>query len=347
MFDCANDILAFHDDKTTLPQKERTAMRDRRNANRDRLKGRLAEGSKPTPKEFIKQGSYAMLTMVQDSENDYDIDDGVYFTQASLVVKGEDMTAEAAKKLVADALQDDRFNYPPKALKNCVRVLYHQGFHVDLPVYRIRTDNGQYELACGDAWVISRAADVEEWFYGANKEKSPDVGSNGGQFRRAVRLLKRFARSRTTWKKEIASGFTVTKLAEERFVGDSAREDIALRNCMRSIHSRLLFNLEVKHPVTPGGMLTSGPADPGTTFLREKLGLALKDLEILDDPKCDAKQAAAAWDKVFNTSFFSGRVESRKAAAAASNSLLGTPVSAPALSFPNSPVRPNKPKGFA
>jgi hypothetical protein len=31
-------------------------------------------------------------------------------------------------------------------------------------------------------------------------------------------------------------------------------------------------------------------------------------LEVLDDPDCTAKQAAAAWDAVFNTKFFSDRL---------------------------------------
>src|SRR5260221_12321575 len=84
MFDCHDDVLAYHNEETTLPQAERTAMRDRRNANRDRLKARLKEKGKALPKEFIKQGSYAMLTMVQDPDNDYDIDDGVYFSEVSL-----------------------------------------------------------------------------------------------------------------------------------------------------------------------------------------------------------------------------------------------------------------------
>ena len=85
MFDCADDVLAHHDEKVTLPQDERTAMHDRRNANRDRLKRGLKEANKPAPREFISQGSYAMKTMVQHPEYDYDIDDGVYFRKESLV----------------------------------------------------------------------------------------------------------------------------------------------------------------------------------------------------------------------------------------------------------------------
>ena len=38
MHNCSDDVLAHHDKEVTLPQAERTNMRKRRNANRDRLK---------------------------------------------------------------------------------------------------------------------------------------------------------------------------------------------------------------------------------------------------------------------------------------------------------------------
>lgn len=318
MYNCAKDVLAFHDEKVTLPQDERTAMRKRRDANRDRLKTRLKEMGKPVPHEFIKQGSYAMLTMVQDINKDYDIDDGVYFTQASLKKDdGTDMSPTEVKQMVCDALQDDRFDKKPQVKKSCVRVFYKEGYHVDLPIYRIRESDGEYELATDDGWTCSRAADVEDWFNNTNKSRSPDVGTNGGQFRRIVRLMKKFARSRKDWKKDVASGFTITKLVEECYIADKDREDTALRDCMQRVHDRLLTNLEVEHPVTPGSMLTSGPGDSSTLFLRTKLADALKDLKVLDNPECTSKQAARAWDKVFNTDFFSVRQAAAEKAAMA------------------------------
>src|SRR5687767_12198048 len=139
MFDCNDDVLAYHDEEVTLPQSERTAMRDRRDANRDRLKARLKEKGKPAPQEFIKQGSYAMRTMVQDPDNDYDIDDGVYFSEVSLRDKnGIGMAPNAARQMVCDALKDDRFKKQPEVRNSCVRVHYDEGYHVDIPVYRIR-----------------------------------------------------------------------------------------------------------------------------------------------------------------------------------------------------------------
>jgi hypothetical protein len=317
VFDNSRDIIAYHDDRVTLSQAERTAMRDRRDSNRDRLKSRLSESGKPLPTEFIKQGSYAMKTMTQDPDNDYDIDDGVYFTRDALKdAQGVDMAPQAARQMVCDALQDSRFERAPEVKKSCVRILYRAGYHVDMPVYRvISTAVGDtYELACGDEWVASRAADVEEWFDAENQRQSPDT-TNGRQMRRITRLIKKFARSRNAWKADVAAGFTITKLVQEHYCANINREDTALRDTMRAIHSRLRWNLQVQHPVTPGALLTDSVNDAKTAFLRDRLKEALDVLSTVDRSDCTSKEAADAWDRVFDTTFFSERVrESSKAA---------------------------------
>ena len=94
MFDCAKDILAYHDEKVTLPQAERCTMRARRDANRERLKRGVAKSGNTAPREFVSQGSYGMKTMIQHPESDYDIDDGVYFDWDALVgPRGAPMSA--------------------------------------------------------------------------------------------------------------------------------------------------------------------------------------------------------------------------------------------------------------
>ena len=254
--------------------------------------------------------------------------------------------------MVCDALKDARFKKQPQVKKTCVRIFYNEGYHVDMPMYRIRTSDGQYELADDDDWTVSRAADVEKWFDEENK-KSPDK-DNGRQFRRMVRDLKKFARSRRDWKDQVASGFIITKLASECYASNKEREDVALRDTMRAIYSRLCTSLEVAHPVTPGVRLTKGANDDTTKFLRYRLKQALADLAVVDDAKCTRKQALAAWDKVFNTSFFSTRLETETAKSAemkqspsAAGKTLKPATVVSGLSFPDRPVVPNKPAGFA
>ncbi len=288
-------------------------MRDRRNANRDRLKKGLKDAEKPAPLEFKCQGSYVMKTMTQDAANDYDIDDGVYFDKEDLVgPRGAYMTALEARQMVRDALDDGSFNTPPEVRKKCVRVYYEQGYHVDVPVYRqvVETDSfGREvtvnELAAAD-WVRSDAREVTAWFDAENMRQSPDT-SNGRQLRRVTRQIKKFARSRSSWKTPILSGFGITKLVTECYYRDAQREDQSLYYTMKAIRDRLKYDLVVKHPITPNETLTKGDDDSRARFLRDKLSDAIDWLAPLFDSGCTRKEALKCWDKVFATAYFSDR----------------------------------------
>lgn len=314
MFDCSKDVRAYHDQKVTLPQSERTAMRDRRDANRRRLCKGLENAGDPAPDEFVKQGSYAMRTMVQHPENDYDIDDGVYFLKAALVgARGAELTSLQARTMVRDAVDDGSFTDPPQVRSNCVRIFYQKGYHVDMPVYRTVEENGatHYELASSGGWKRSDARDVSAWF-----EDELCASTDGPQARRLVRYLKIFARSRTSWSGRVLSGFGITVLVMEQKRINTAREDRALYDTMRAMRDRLNWNLEIRHPVTTGDTITSGPEDSKAALLRDKLSEALRWLEPLFKADCTRNEALGCWDKVFNTTFFSerGEVESRSSA---------------------------------
>ena len=319
MFDCAEDVLCYHNDEVTLPQKDRSAMSKRRNANRDRLTAGLKDEEQPQPFMFCKQGSYAMLTMVQHPNDDYDIDDGVYFNQEELVgPRGGEMSSLDARKMVRDAVDDGSFRDAPEVLNNCVRIYYVAGYHVDMPVYRRRVEQDfwgketeVFEIASSE-WKRSDARLVTDWFHEENAKQSPDT-DNGRQLRRITRFVKDFAQGRASWKGQIASGFVITKLVTECFKASDSREDTALRETMRSIRDRLNSNLVVNHPTTPGETISNGTADPKLRFLREKLDQALADLEVLDATDCTRVKAAKAWDKVFATDYFSLRAENDKA----------------------------------
>lgn len=311
MIDCSKDVVAYHDDKVSLPQSERTAMRDRRDANRKRVKDGLNEKKKPKPVEFCTQGSYAMKTMVQDPEDCYDIDDGIYFEKDELKgERGGELSALDVRQMVRDAVDDGSFKTKPQVLKNCVRVIYDGGYHVDIPCYRhvvkknFFTTEEYYELASAD-WKRSDARDVTEWFEKENTKQSPDE-DNGRQLRRICRMIKKFAQSRPSWQDCIASGFMITKLVTE-CLKSSSRDDEALRNTMKAMRDRLQWDLVVKHPVTPEETITSGSDDPKAKFLCEKLSDAIRWLEPTQKSDCSREEALDCWDKVFNTDYFSNR----------------------------------------
>ncbi|MGI9066934.1 MAG: cyclic GMP-AMP synthase DncV-like nucleotidyltransferase [Pyrinomonadaceae bacterium] len=319
MYDTSKQVLSYHNDKVTLAQKERDEMRDRRDSNRTRAKLGLDENRSPKPREFATQGSYAMRTMTQHSDKDYDIDDGVYFNKEDLIKEdGTEKSALEARQMVRDAVDDGSFKTSPKMRNNCVRIYYDAGYHVDIPVYRrviskdlLGNEEIHYELASTD-WKRSDARDVTAWFNEENKRQSPDA-INGRQLRRITREIKKFARSRSTWEGKIASGFMITKLVTECYIPYGDREDKALYYTMQSIRDRLELSLEVKHPVTPDDLISKGSDDPKPRFLKEKLSDALSWVSVLFEADCTQKQALAAWDKVFNTDYFSDKLEEETA----------------------------------
>lgn len=332
MYNCHDDIIAYHNSKVTLPEAERTEMRDRRNTNRQRLKDGLKRDGEPVPIGCHSQGSYAMRTMVQHPAKDYDIDDGVYFRKEDLKgPRGGDRSPADVKEIVRKALHDDKFTQPPEVRTNCVRVYYNAGYHVDIPVYRKVTEKnivGQeetwYELASTE-WKRSDPLGVTNWFKDENQRQSPD-SNNGGQLRRITRYQKAFAGSRESWRPRIASGFMITKLVTERYRPNAAREDQALYDTMMAIHDQLKWDLEIRHPTVPGENLTKGPDDAQSRFLKDKLDWAIDELDVLFDPRCTREQALKSWDKVFSTDFFINRlsVEDSKEKSASQGAGLGT-----------------------
>ena len=68
MKNCHDDIVAYHNNEVTLRDKDRTDMRDRREANRKSLKSGLERDDEPKSNDNHSQGSYAMRTMVQQPD---------------------------------------------------------------------------------------------------------------------------------------------------------------------------------------------------------------------------------------------------------------------------------------
>ena len=315
MKDCNEQVAGFERSKVRMSEDGRADIFGKAKNNRVRLKSGLAKNSEPKPIGMRTQGSYSMRTMIQHAEGDYDVDDGVYFDREALKGdRGADKSALDARKMVCAAVQDDRFTTKPEVRANCVRVYYNEGYHVDVPVYReIKTKNlltgaeeKTWELASAD-WKGSDPLAVTSWFKEQNSSRSTDATKNGndGQFVRAVRLMKAFARSRDG-KGKIANGFTISKLVADHFFEDKGRDDRALRNTMRAIKDYLSYSDNgVEHPVLRENIVDAG--DPKTKFLKERLEENFKNLDALDDPQCTHKSAMAAWDKTFSTDWFSAQ----------------------------------------
>lgn len=308
IYDSANEITKFHNDKVRLSEEEKNKLRSYRDTNLDRLENGLEKNNKPAYKKDISQGSYAMYTINQHPDNDYDIDVGIIFDREDLKgILGGDKSALAARQMVCDAMQDDRFNTPPEVLKNCVRVYYEEGHHVDMPVYRQYEDeNGNIiqELASSD-WEESVPEAITEWYNNAVIEKSPDT-ANGRQMRRVTRLIKKWARSRSSW--SMPSGFIISVLIDEKYVSKEGRDDEALYETLKAIRNRLSRNKQVRNPIN--GDLISDGKEAQLQKMHDELDKALNEtLHVLEKAGCSHEEAMKAWSKFFSDDFFEEQIK--------------------------------------
>lgn len=350
--DCSKEMKGYHAGQVNLSNDDQTEMRGRRNSGRTRLRNGLTKAGHPLPEEFSSQGSYAMRTMVQDDSCDYDIDDGVYFGKEVLKdADGNYLGARAARTRVRNALKDDRLSYDAVVKTNCVRQKYPDGYHIDIPVYRTVHSKDfwgnevvGYELASGDDWVKSDARKVTRWYNDAVGTELKAGQSDTSQLRRITRLTKKMARSRVAWKKNTTSGICISKLVVDNFVARADRDDDALRDTWKAIRFQLAFSQRISHPVYADKNLAE-EGDECVVFFRDCLGDALESLKVLDEYTCTRKKASDAWDKVFNTDYFS--VQIAKDDTAAKSLLRPAAAAAASLTFPSRPVLPNKSSGFA
>lgn len=306
-------IVKFHGARLFLDSDSLSLARQRRQANRDRLKKGLDTAKEPLPLEHVAQGSYAMSTMVQSESESSDIDDGAVFSREELKgSRGGDRTASEAKEMVRAAIAStDNFKTPPEVRSNCVRIYYADGFHVDMPVYRKYEKDGitHKELASAGTWKASAPEDITTWFNGQVIAKSPD-DKNGRQMRRMVRLLKAWSKSRTSW--SMPSGFILSVLVDEQYYMNQSwkdRDDLALLHLMRAIRSRLMYNERVYRPVSPREEITRDSTLGRIRKLRDELEIAIAEFSKIERSDCDELMTLKALKTMFFTDYFDDRIK--------------------------------------
>jgi hypothetical protein len=337
MFDASNELNIFYEDHVRLGAKLRNALAAYRDLNLQRITDGLkllGEKNGVTYKtwvEYKNQGSYAMHTLNQCEHTDYDIDVAVVFEKDDVPA-----TAADARIRVRDALQEKlkgtNFSKDPDARKNAVTVWYSDGYHIDLAIYRRRTNfvgNTVIEHAGGDEWTERDPMAYTRWFTNQVDTKSPPttlqmvLGTNvtvpSGQLRRIVRFVKAFARSRSAW--ALPGGIIISTLVCEIYKQHATRDDIALADTLKALLVRLKGSVHVENPVQPGVYFTSSDRRRREVErLRDELEAKLPSLDVLYRADCTRKQAMGAWDAIFWHNFWS---DAKKEAVSSSSRSVG------------------------
>jgi hypothetical protein len=246
-----NKTIAIIESKKDTLTGNRKALRD---VIRKYFKENKPNEIKPA---FRSQGSFVMKTTVnpipQWSEEDkkdlykYDVDDGIYF-----IGKEDDRKSiNTYHNWIYDAVKDHT-GKGAEDKTTCVRVLYADGHHIDLPIYfKVKSDKTIPELAHkSKGWIDSDPKEFFEWFNNLVDEKQ--------QLRRIVRYLKAWCDYRNNQNTSIKmpSGFMMTILASNN-ISYNDRDDIALKETLENIQDSINKDyggkFECKRPTTPKG----------------------------------------------------------------------------------------------
>ena len=234
-----------------LDPKKKEGLLTSRKELRKKIKKWFSE-NKPNelqPK-FASQGSIEMDTAINPiSVYDevlkknlfkYDLDDGIYFIEE----EGENnrKPIQTWHDWVFDAV-DNHTNQDSVRKLTCIRVVFADGHHIDLPIYYKMDD--VIELAHRTkGWTESDAKAFFEWF---NELKNP-------QLARIVRYLKAWKdfREFNNSSLKLPSGFELTILASNNYVEDD-NDDLAFRDTVRKIDTELnkMDGFKCIRPTTP------------------------------------------------------------------------------------------------
>lgn len=232
-----NELFLTFDDKIKLTTAKSNSLKTSRDSLRKDIKSWFEDNDKNQP-SFCWQGSFAMKTTINPTgENDYDMDDGVYLNGYS----SEQDTWPAPSTVhrwIKDAT-DDRTEQDSIDKNTCVRVVYANNYHIDLPIY-IMKDEVAFLAHKSKGWTESDPKAFRDWFLSK-------VSSNGEQLRRIVRYLKAWK----DYKSLPLKGIELTILACENIDCFENRDDKALKNTLINIISTLEDDYSCKKPVIP------------------------------------------------------------------------------------------------
>lgn len=290
MANCNNLFQEFN--KTIrLDDDRRVNLREKRNNLRERIKNGFSEVQRVQAlneeinlhineeMEFQSQGSYVMDTIINPSriEDEYDIDDGVYFLGSRQ--ERERPSPEAFHQSVIASITEGKGLFEIDKVEDkdtCVRIKYKGGngdfnYHVDIPIY-YAIDVNEPDLADkGQGWHTSNPIDFIVWFedlvqsgfkaqyilertlYQTEYDQwLNDRRKKDHQLRRVVRYLKAWG---DHLKGEMPPGVVMTILAgSDSNYAENLRDDVCLRDTLVNIRFWLNNNgFRCPRPTTPVG----------------------------------------------------------------------------------------------
>jgi hypothetical protein len=301
MADCDKEFTQFLE-KIQLCKTKIDHLRTSRDALRDKIKAYYKEKCKNVP-DFLGQGSFKAHTCINQSEEDYDIDDGLYLQH--LPEDKEDWPkTETVHEEIKEAVKDHT-DQSPKDKTTCVRVQFKKEYHVDLAIYGEFEGKVYLARKGNDQWEENSPRLFTEWIL-------DKVRFNGEQLRNVIKYIKKWAYY-NGWI-DTLSGFFITILVGNHFSPTTDRDDLALANTLVNITSYLQSNRKIIRPVEPMKNMTE-------SFSDEEMDTMISHFEDFRDSAqkaimgFDRKDAHEKWRSLFGDDFpkYAGKQESSNA----------------------------------
>jgi hypothetical protein len=264
LFQRYNKEIKLSDEKRTVLLTLRESLRQRMKLNFQNIP---SFERKNLGLDFQTQGSFVMDTIIRPLNDDYDLDDGVYFHDG--ISKSERPSPRVFHEWVVRSVNTDNTYERVTDKPTCVRVHYKQGFHIDLPIY-YADDFDSPDLAHTKmGWILSNPIEFIAWFEAKTKsgfEKRfineslkyaepfekwlTDIRKQDCQLRKLVRYMKAWADLK---KNEMPAGIIMSILVANNYTTND-RDDVALRNTLNNIKTYLVNNgIKCPRPTTPVG----------------------------------------------------------------------------------------------
>lgn len=254
-----NELFTYYNSAIKLSDEKRGLLKIVRNE----LRERMMKGFKDLPQseidkhslEFQSQGSYVMDTIITPKDDDFDLDDGVYFI--GNLDREKRPSPTNFHNWVLKVVGESESYATVTDKETCVRVVYKkEKFHIDLPIYYANNQIAADLAHTINGWTISNPVEFIAWFekkVESNFQKSfiletrmyseyekwlTDIRKADAQLRRIVRYLKGWS---DNLRGDMPPGIVMTILSAENYVAHE-RDDIALRDTLQKIKDFLKNN---------------------------------------------------------------------------------------------------------
>jgi len=285
--------------KIKLNNSKIEKLKKNRKALREKIRTYFKEKDWDTPK-FYSQGSFPLNTNLNpikkttsdgDVKEEYDLDDGIYFISPISERKNPTTYHNRIKEAV-DGHTDEILDKT-----TCVRVVYSDGHHIDLPSYWLENDGDVPQLAHkSKGFIESDPKAFKNWV-----ENKISNSNNGDQLRRIIRYFKAWKNYRETKNTnlKLPSGFILTILSCKNY-SHNERDDIAFKNTATAIENSLKLSFNCYRPTAPVNdeLLVDYSKD---TILKEFENLTNYANEAVNS--ISLNKASEFWCKVFGDRF--------------------------------------------